>query len=258
MANGRVDMTEANEPDKKNNETEITKDEVILELEEEAAEGPKDDEEPIDLVDVAEESPVEKQDDGVEIGEQAPIEGTKGDEEIIDLLEVEAAEEQKPAEDEPIIELIEEATEETKGDEEIADLIEAAEQINNIEEPVSDAADTSQEFDDIDEFDNNLIEETDDFTDELDTAAMMDEAMEDDIADSLGIELDSDEDISGDYFEADKITDEKIDAALERVIKKMFYEKIDRLLIQAIEKTVKMEIERLKKALLEDSPDGEK
>jgi hypothetical protein len=256
MANGRVDMTEANEPDKKNNGTETTKDEVILELEEEAAKAPIDDEEPIDLVDVAEESPVEKQDDGVKAGEQAPLEETKGDEEIIDLLE--AAEEHKPVEDEPIIELIEEATEETKGDEEIADLIEAAEQINNIEEPVSDAADTSQEFDDIDEFDNNLIEETDDFTDELDTAAMMDEAMEDDIADSLGIELDSDEDISGDYFEADKITDEKIDAALERVIKKMFYEKIDRLLIQAIEKTVKMEIERLKKALLEDSPDGEK
>ncbi len=248
-------MTEANEPDKKNNETETTKDEVILELEEEAAKGPKDDEEPIDLVDVAEESPVEKQDDGVKAGEQAPLEETKGDEEIIDLLE--AAEEQKPVEDEPIIELIEEATEETKGDEEIVDLIEAAEQINNIDEPVSDTADTSQEFD-IDEIDNNLIEETDDFTDELDTVAMMDEAMEDDITDSLGIELDSDEDISGDYFEADKISDEKIDAALERVIKKMFYEKIDRLLLQAIEKTVKMEIERLKKALLEDSPDGEK
>ncbi|MGD8980176.1 MAG: hypothetical protein PVF42_01205, partial [Desulfobacterales bacterium] len=72
--------------------------------------------------------------------------------------------------------------------------------------------------------------------------------------DSLGIELNSKEDIS----EADGITDEKIDAALERVIKKLFYEKIDGLLAQAIEKTVTREIEKLKKALLEDSPDGEK
>ena len=78
--------------------------------------------------------------------------------------------------------------------------------------------------------------------------------MEDDFTDSLGIELDSKEDIS----EADSITDEKIEAALERVIKKMFYEKIDGLLAHAIEKTVTREIEKLKKALLEDSPDGEK
>ena len=84
------------------------------------------------------------------------------------------------------------------------------------------------------------------------------EASEDDFADSLGIELDSKEDISEDLFEADRITDEKIEAALERVIKKVFYEKIDGLLAEAIEKTVTREIERLKKALLEDSPDGEK
>jgi hypothetical protein len=82
--------------------------------------------------------------------------------------------------------------------------------------------------------------------------------LDDDFADSLGIELDSQEDISGDLLEPDKITDEKIEAALERVIKKVFYEKIDRLLAEEIEKTVTREIEKLKKALLEDSPDGEK
>ena len=84
------------------------------------------------------------------------------------------------------------------------------------------------------------------------------EASEDDFADSLGIELDSKEDISEDLFEADRITDEKIEAALERVIKKVFYEKIDGLLAEAIEKTVTREIEKLKKALLEDTPEGEK
>jgi hypothetical protein len=91
-------MTEPTKPDSKNNE-----DELIIELEEEAAEDPKGDEETIDLVDAVEESPLEKQDDVVETKEQAPIElkeettsELKGDEEIIDLLQ--AAEEQEPVE----------------------------------------------------------------------------------------------------------------------------------------------------------------
>jgi len=88
MANGGADMTEPNEPDKKNNETESTKDEAIIELEEEAAEGPT------------------------------------GDEEIIDLLQ--AAEEPDPMEDEAIIGLKEETKDEPTGDEEIIDLLEAA------------------------------------------------------------------------------------------------------------------------------------
>jgi hypothetical protein len=82
--------------------------------------------------------------------------------------------------------------------------------------------------------------------------------LKDDFADSLGVELDTKDDISGDISEFDKITDEKFEAALERVIKKVYHEKIDRLLAEAIEKTVTREIEKLKKALLEDSPDGER
>jgi len=224
MTNGRADMTEPNEPDKKKNETESTTDEAIIELEEEAAGGPK------------------------------------GDEEIIDLLE--AVEEQEPVEDEAIIELKEETIDEPKGDEEIIDLLEAAEEspqeIEDIGEPISEAAAASHAFDDIDELDNDLIKETVDFADELDTDATIDDALEDDFADSLGIELDSKEDFSGDLIEADRITDEKIEAALERVIKKVFYEKIDRILAGAIEKSVTREIEKLKKALLEDPPGGEK
>lgn len=248
-------MTEPNEPDKKNNETESTKDEAILELEEEITDA------------------------------------RTGDEEIIDLLE--ATEEQEPVEDEAIIELKEEVAEEPTGDEEIIDLVEATEEATekvqdessdteeqkateddtyidltvtisekretkDIGEPVADEAGLSREFDDIDELDNDLIRESDDFTDDFDMDAITDAAPEDDFTDSLGIKLDSKEDISGDLFEPDSITDEKIEAALERVIKKVFYEKIDRLLAEAIEKTVKKEIEKLKKALLEDSPDGEK
>ncbi|MDH3357404.1 MAG: hypothetical protein OEM06_08080, partial [Desulfobacteraceae bacterium] len=177
----------------------------------------------------------------------------KGDEEIIDLLEaaeedpVESidTEEQKPTEDDTYIDLT-------------VKISESPQEIEDIGEPISEAADASNEFDDIDDLDNDLIKETDDFTDEFDTDSIVDEASDYDFADSIGIELDSKEDISGDRFEADTITDEKIEAALERVIKKMFYEKIDRLLVEAIEKTVTRETEKLKKALLEDSPDGEK
>ena len=200
-------MTEPNESDKKNNETESTKDEAIIELEEEAAEE------------------------------------LKGDEEIIDLLE--ATEEQEPTEDEAFIDLTVRITE-------------TPQEIKDIGEPISEAADVSHEFDDIDELDNDLIKETVDFTDEFDADSIIDESLDDDFADSLGIELDSKEDISKDLFEPGSITDEKIEAALERVIKKVFYEKIDGLLAGAIEKTVTREIEKLKKALLEDSPDSEK
>ena len=46
-----------------------------------------------------------------------------------------------------------------------------------------------------------------------------------------------------------------LEAALEKVIKKMFGDKIDHLLNAAIEKTVSTEIARLKKQLLEDNPE---
>jgi hypothetical protein len=48
-------------------------------------------------------------------------------------------------------------------------------------------------------------------------------------------------------------TDQQVDAALERVIEKIYSEKIEQMMIQTIEKTVKREIEKIKTALLEDS-----
>jgi hypothetical protein len=219
----------------------------------------------------------------------------KGDEEIIDLLQ--AAEEpfaKEPAEDESPIALEEEATDETKDDDEVIDLVDAAQEISVMEdtenivdeapepaedeaiidltetvgdtsleiedigEPIPDAADAAQDFDVISEFDSDLIKETTDFKAELDSGTIKDDALKDDFADSLGIELDSDEDAKENFFDPDKISSEQVEAALERVIKKMFYEKIDRLLVDTIEKTVTREIERLKKALLDDATDSEK
>ena len=256
MTNGRADMTEPNEPDKKNNETESTTDEAIIELEEEAAEGPKGDEEIIDLLEAAEEREPAEDETIIELKEET-IDEPKGDEEIIDLLE---AAEESPKEDQD--ESIDTEKQEPAEDDTYIDLTETIsetpQEIEDIGEPISEAADASYEFDDIDELDDDLIKETVDFADELDTDATIDDALKDDFADSLGIELDSKEDFSGDLIEADRITDEKIEAALERVIKKVFYEKIDRILAEAIEKSVTSEIEKLKKALLEDPPGGEK
>ena len=48
-------MTEPIEPNKKNNETESTEDETIIELKEEATEEPEGDEEIIDLLQAGEE-----------------------------------------------------------------------------------------------------------------------------------------------------------------------------------------------------------
>lgn len=251
MSNGRANMTEPNKPDEKNSETESTKDEAPIELKEETTDEQKGDEEIIDLLQAAEEQEPAEDEAIIELEEEADEE-SKDDEEIIDLLE--AAEEspkedqdesmdtdeQEPAEDDAIIDLTVTASE-------------TPQEIEDIGEPISEAADASHEFDDIEELDNDLIKEAEDFADELDTDSIIDGALEDDFADSLGIELDDKEGVSGDHFEADKITDEKLEAALERVIKKVFYEKIDGLLAEAIEKTVTREIERLKKALLEES-----
>ena len=249
-------MTEPNEPDKKNNETESTKDEAIIELKEEIADARTGDEEIIDLLESTEEHESVEDEAIIDLKEEV-VEESTGDEEIIDLLE---AAEESPKEDQD--EGIDTEEQKLKEDDSYIDLTvttsETSSKIKDIDEPIADEADLYKEFDNIDELDNDLIKESNDFTDEFDTDSIMDEASEDDFADSLGIELDAKEDISGDLFEPDSVTDEKIEAALERVIKKVFYEKIDRLLVDAIEKTVTREIEKLKKALLEDSPDGEK
>jgi hypothetical protein len=237
-------MTEPNEPDKKNEaaEKELKGDEEIIDLlqavEEPFAKEPMVDESPIEL-------------------EKEATDESKDDDEVIDL--VDAAEEisvmadtenivdeaSEPAEDEAIIDLTE-----TVGDTSL--------EIEDIGEPIPDAADAAKDFDDISEFDSDLIKETTDFTAELESGTITDGALKDDFADSLGIELESDEDAKENFFGPDKISSEQVEAALERVIKKMFYEKIDRLLVDTIEKTVTREIERLKKALLDDATDSGK
>ena len=81
---------------------------------------------------------------------------------------------------------------------------------------------------------------------------------EDDFVDSLGMEIGTEEEEDGtamDLPEGLDIAPEQLDAALERVIQKMFYDKIDRVLVSVIEKRVKREINRIKTALLDEVDD---
>jgi hypothetical protein len=225
-----VDMTINGKPDKNTERTEPAEDEEIIELKEEI-----DDDEILDLLDAVEELPIE----GEQILELADeiIEPSQNDEEIIDLMDT--------VEDEEIIELIAESGDTPK-------------EIEEIGESVFTTGDPSPESDDIPGLESDLYEGTIDFDAEFDQEVSMDPSLKDDFADSLGIELETGEDIPEGSLEAGRVSDEQIEAALERVIKKMFYEKIDGILVEVIEKTVKREIERLKNILLEEESGNEK
>lgn len=243
-------MTEPNEPEKKDEAAEPTEDELIIDLSEEATVEPagdeeaiKGDEEIIDLLhDVGEPSVTDLDETAVpEASVDETTDETKDDEEIIDLTS--AVETKEPTEDEAVIDLVE--TDAT------------ALEIEDIGEPIPDAADSAQEFEDISGLDDDLIKEATGFANESASEATAGGALKPDFTDSLGIEMGSEEETKEKPFDPDKVSDEQVEAALERVIKKMFYEKIDRLLIDAIEKTVIKEIERLKKGLLDDATDNE-
>lgn len=96
--------------------------------------------------------------------------------------------------------------------------------------------------------------------DELDSEFAMDESMEDDLMGTLGMELDieSEKDKEEELPEIKDISGEQVEAALERVIRKMFYEKIDHILADVIDKTVSKEIETLKGKMLKDAGGNEK
>jgi hypothetical protein len=140
-------------------------------------------------------------------------------------------------------------------DESILDLThEVAEASEDAGEPTDYAADTLAATMELDE----------DFDDDLDI-----DHEEDDFVDSLGMEIGTDDEEDDEEVEPEETADtvptagldissEQLDAALERVIKNMFYDKIDGLLVEVIEKTVSKEIERLKKILTEEVSGDEK
>lgn len=212
-------MTDNNDPDKKIEGVESTEDEEIIELKEEAIDMSQDDEEIIDLLETADEPDVEDEKEGVVAQE---VESSK---EIITLTEA---------------------------------MSDTPQEIEEIGEPIHITVNTSQEAEDLTDLNADLLEEPSVLDDELGEEASIDQALSDDFVDSLGMELDSKEDVSEDLLKSEKVSDAQMEAALERVLKKMFYEKIDGILVEVIEKTVKREIERLKNILLEEESGSEK
>lgn len=220
MKDGGVDMTDNNDPDKKIEGAESTENQEIIDLEEETTDIFQDDEEIIDLLDVIDEPGLEDEKEDVVAKETESEE-----EEIITLPEV---------------------------------MSDSPEEVEEIGEPVHITVDTFQEAEDITHLEGDLLEETNDFDDELGKEIAFDQDLSDDFVDSLGMEFDFKEDISEDFLDAEKVSDAQMEAALERVIKKMFYEKIDGILVEVIEKTVTRELERLKSVLLQDAEGNEK
>jgi hypothetical protein len=151
-----------------------------------------------------------------------------------------------PDDDGPILELTEEVTEASE---------DAGEPIDHAEDPLAATIELDEGFDD------------DLFDDDLDV-----DHEEDDFVDSLGMEIgteDEEDEAEPEETTAEPtdtvttaegidISGEQLDAALERVIKNMFYDKIDSILAEVIEKTVSKEIERLKKILTEEVSGDEK
>ncbi len=212
-------MTDNNDPDKKIEGVESTEDEEIIELKEEAIDMSQDDEEIIDLLEAADEPDVEDEKEGVVAQE---VESSK---EIITLTE---------------------------------EMSDTPQEIEEIGEPIHITVNTSQEAEALTDLNADLLEEPSVLDDELGEEATIDQALSDDFVDSLGMDLDSKEDVSEDLLKSEKVSDAQMEAALERVIKKMFYEKIDGILVEVIEKTVTREIERLKSILLQDAAGNDK
>lgn len=212
-------MTDNNDPDKKIEGVESTEDEEIIELKEEAIDMSQDDEEIIDLLEAADEPDVEDEKEGVVAQE---VESSK---EIITLTE---------------------------------EMSDTPQEIEEIGEPIHITVNTSQEAEALTDLNADLLEEPSVLDDELGEEAAIDQALSDDFVDSLGMDLDSKEDVSEDLLKSEKVSDAQMEAALERVIKKMFYEKIDGILVEVIEKTVTREIERLKSILLQDAAGNDK
>jgi len=213
-------MTDNNDPDKKIEGAESTEDEEIIELKEETSDMSQDDEGIIDLLEAVDEPGLEDEKEDI-VAEGAE----SAEEEVITLTEA---------------------------------MSDTPQEIEEIGETIPVTVDTSQEAEDITNLEGDPLEETSDFDDELGEEVAFDQALSDDFVDSLGMELDSKEDVSEDLLDAKKVSDAQMEAALERVIKKMFYEKIDGILVEVIEKTVTRELERLKSVLLQDTAGNEK
>jgi hypothetical protein len=160
--------------------------------------------------------------------------------------------EEEPKEGNDIFELKEEALEDSMDDDDIIDLVDVADQsvddddiIDLVDAQDKPSADDRAEVPLEDEF---IFDLDDELSDEADQALQT----EDDVVDSLGMEIDTEKAAAQDLQQSAEVSMEQVEAALERVVKNLFYEKIDRILVEVIEKTVTEEIDRIKNLLVDD------
>lgn len=171
------------------------------------------------------------------------------DEEIIELIEVV---ENPPVKDERVTEPAEEIKVESEDDEEIIKLVDLINDVSGQAEKKSELT--------ADALGMNLNLERDISEDLSDTDQEGEKTLEE-----LGITLEPEgEAIEFEPVEADLVEESQaltsvpqvqVEAAIERVINKMFSEKIEPLIVEVIEKTFTKEIERLKGILIEDATD---
>ncbi len=171
------------------------------------------------------------------------------DEEIIELIEVV---ENPPVKDERVTEPAEEIKEESEDDEEIIKLVDLINDVSGQAEKKSELT--------TDALGMNLNLERDISEDLSDTDQEGEKTLEE-----LGITLEPEgEVIEFVPVEADLVEESQalasvpqvqVEAAIERVINKMFSEKIEPLIVEVIEKAFTKEIERLKGILIEDATD---
>jgi len=192
------------------------------------------------------------------------IDAVTEDDDIIELFDVAADD------DEDIIELLDMAEDEPSGREAVIELTDV------VEFPAGDAGMTPA--DDSSEVLDRLLEEALELNRPGEPAEDIGSVDEDDLTEALGIEL-SDDFHPGDYtarpgaevpgetqqapdaphsHAADDteplpaVSTEQLEAAVERVILKLFSEKIEKLMVDAVEKAVTREIDNLRDVLLKD------
>ena len=224
-------------------------------------------EEIIELTEVAESA--DESEEIIDLVDEVPAEGER--EEIIELTEV-AESTFSPAQEPP-------AAEEAAAEPEA--LVDAAEEPGPIPEdeetPMVEAAALETEEAEVEEpeaelppdesaiGEENVIEfasaaeeprhiDSDAFIldDELESEGAAEPEIEEDFVDSIGLELGGEE-AEFATGEAAAVTPEQVEAAVERVLERLFSEKIEAMISEAIEKAVSKEIEALKAALLEDN-----
>lgn len=230
----------------------FTADDEIIELTDVVESDDVDEEAVIELTDVVETAPAE-----ASVAEEPPVADEDPVIELTDVVlandgedEVEPFEERfEPADNENVMmqAAVEGVEESTSGD------LEFAEMNLDIEERKDEGlfdslemnmeADLLQPDDETGELDFNLsTQELSDAIDLLD-AKLAEEPPKVPPADDKQV------------IRPESLAADELEAALEKVIRKMFGDKIDRLLDNAIEKTVSAEIARLKDQLLGDGPD---